>query len=42
MGCIPCVPRSLARVLVSSEPASVESETLIDVLLQLQQRDAFA
>jgi hypothetical protein len=42
MGCIPCVPRSLARVLVSSEPASVESEALIDVLLQLQQRDAFA
>jgi hypothetical protein len=40
--CTPCVPRSLARVLVSSEPASVESDTLIDVLLQLQQRDAFA
>ena len=33
MGCIPCVPRSLARVLVSSEPALVELEALIDVLL---------
>ena len=42
MGCTPCVPRSLARVLVSGEPAPAGSETLLEVLLQLQQRDAFA
>jgi hypothetical protein len=42
MGCTPCVPRSLARVLVSSEPATVESEALMEELRQLQQRDAFA
>jgi hypothetical protein len=42
MGCTPCVPRSLARVLVSDEPALAGSETLLEVLLQLQQRDAFA
>ena len=42
MECIPCVPRSLARVLVSSEPAIVESETLLETLHQLQQGDAFA
>jgi hypothetical protein len=33
IGCILCVPRSLARVLVSSKPALVELEALIDVLL---------
>lgn len=42
MECMPCVPRSLARVLVSSEPATVESEAMIETLRQLQQRDAFA
>lgn len=42
MECMPCVPRSLARVLVSSEPASVESEALLETLRQLQHRDAYA
>jgi hypothetical protein len=42
MGCTPCVPRSLARVLVSSEPVTVQSEALLDELRKLQQRDAFA
>jgi hypothetical protein len=42
MECTPCVPRSLARVMVSSEPATVESETFMENLHHLQQRDAFA
>jgi hypothetical protein len=33
IGYILCVLRSLARVLVSSEPAIVELEALIDILL---------
>jgi hypothetical protein len=42
MVCTPCVPRSLARVLVGSEPATVEAESLAKTLHLLQQRDAFA
>jgi hypothetical protein len=33
MGCTLCVPRSLARVLVSDEPALAGLETLLEVLL---------
>jgi hypothetical protein len=41
MECTPCVPRSLARVLVGSEPAIVAADLLTEVQ-QLQQRDALA
>jgi hypothetical protein len=34
--------RLLARILVSSKPATVESKALIETLHQLQQGDAFA
>lgn len=33
--CMPCVPRSLAKILVVNEPAMWESESLVDVVLAL-------
>jgi hypothetical protein len=40
--CTPCVLRLLARVLVGSEPATVEAKLLTKTLYLLQQRDTFA
>ncbi|GAB7357806.1 hypothetical protein MBLNU459_g0793t2 [Dothideomycetes sp. NU459] len=42
MECMSCVPRSLAKVLLASEPALSREAPLLDVLSALQQKDAFA
>jgi len=40
--CMPCVLRSVARIIVTSENATVSSEPLAQLALALQQKDAFA